>query len=208
MLLVQRVALVLQVFTIAVYQGEFTDASNISEVNFRLPNNTRPESYDLSIRTRIDENDFDFNGTIRIELYIVESTKSIVLHQVNQTIEEINLSSDGQGVNIINYTYNETLQFLNISVLEPLNIGSRYNLEIKYQGTLRDDYLGFYRTSYLNDSGDAIWLATTQFQAAVARHAFPCFDEPGIKVNTTIRITHGRLYSALSNMPVNFIKEK
>jgi len=208
-MLTRRICIFLIFFTITInHKCEFILASNISEVNFRLPNTTRPESYDLTIRTRIDEEDFSFSGSVKIDLLVIEATTLIVLHQLYQNVEEIQLESDGHAVPIEQYIHDATLQFLNITVVEALRIGNRYTLDIKYNGILREDYLGFYRTSYLNDDGIRVWLATTQFQAAEARHAFPCYDEPGIKVPFTIRMTHGKSYSALSNMPAESVIEK
>lgn len=167
-MLAWRVSIFLILFII---ENEFTTASE--ELNFRLPNTTLPESYDVSIRTRIDQEDFAFYGTVKIGIIVVEPTTSIILHELHLHIEEVQLQSEGQTVFVEKYTYNTTLQFLTISVLEPLISGNRYILQIRYRGTLRED-VGFYRSSYLNDDGTRVWLATTQFQAADARHAFPC----------------------------------
>lgn len=207
-MLTLRISIFLIFFIPTFYKCESILESNISEVNFRLPNTTRPESYDLTIRTRVDEDDFAFYGIVKIDILVIESTSSIVLHQLYQNVEEIKIESDGQAVLIDQYIYDATLQFLNITVAEQLQSGNRYTLDIKYSSILREDYLGFYRTSYLNDDGIRVWLATTQFQAAEARHAFPCYDEPGIKVPFTIRMTHGISYNALSNMPAEFVVDK
>ena len=72
---------------------------------------------------------------------------------------------------------------------------------VEYRGTLNDRLLGFYRSEYEYE-GRKLRLATTQFEAADARRAFPCFDEPAAKATFDISIVAGGANTAVSNMPV------
>ena len=46
-------------------------------------------------------------------------------------------------------------------------------------------------------------LATTHFEPTYARRAFPCFDEPQLKAEFTVTITHHKEHSVFFNMPLN-----
>ncbi|KAG4077604.1 hypothetical protein HA402_003031 [Bradysia odoriphaga] len=186
---------------VSIHCAPLIDTSETTNINFRLPNNTVPEHYNISLRTWIHEGNFTFTGILSVDVRPTEPTDFITIHQDGFVIGDIRLSSEDGLIPIEPFEYNSTLDFLTIPTSVNLNPRQRYSLRIEYTGTLRDDDLGFYRSSYVNDSGATVWLAATQFQTGSARRAFPCYDEPGLKATIQVDITHDPSYEALSNMP-------
>lgn len=128
-------------------------------VNYRLSNDTHPETYDISLLTRIDLGNFDFNGIVRIEIRVDRPTNEIVLHAHKQlNILRVSLArysgSVVVNIRILPYEYNAETEFLKIRTDGmTLPAGDRLILEISYSGTLRTDVGGFYRSSYINSNG-------------------------------------------------------
>lgn len=170
---------------------------------FRLPNNTRPETYEVNIRTWIHEGYIDFTGFVKIGIIALESTNSITLHHRLLAIQNVKVSSyDGTSILIAEPSYNALFELFTIPVVETnLTSGNRYFVEISYSGEMHYSS-GFFYSYYINDSGDIRLFGSTQFETTHARRAFPCYDEPALKANFTICITHDPSYSAISNMPV------
>lgn len=50
-------------------------------------------------------------------------------------------------------------------------------------------------------------MATTKFEPTYARRAFPCFDEPALKAEYTMRIIRPKTHVSFSNNPVHLTKE-
>lgn len=171
-------------------------------VTFRLPNNTRPESYDISLRTWIHEANSTFTGSVRIGIVAIESTDFIRLHHNVQRLENVRVSTENEvPITIGPYSYNRQFTFLTIPVVGGnLTQGTRYFIDIDYVGSM-NLYSGFYRNFYVVNNTE-VWFGSTQFEATDARRAFPCYDEPALRANFTIRITHVSSYQTISNMPV------
>uniref|UniRef100_A0A182QRY1 Aminopeptidase N n=1 Tax=Anopheles farauti TaxID=69004 RepID=A0A182QRY1_9DIPT len=175
---------------------------------YRLPKTSVPLHYDLHLRTEIHRNERTFQGSVGIQLQVLEVTDRLVLHNRNLVITSAKLSALPDGVTgapqlIGDVTYAtdatfEHITFTSPSVLQP----GFYLLEVVYEGRLATNDDGFYVSSYVNDRDERVYLATTQFESTSARMAFPCYDEPALKATFTVSITHINAYSAISNMPV------
>jgi Peptidase M1 N-terminal domain len=137
--------------TVSVNTGDFKQDG----ISYRLPNNTLPVRYDIEISTRIDEAVFNFFGKVKIRLQVVAQGRDVTLHAKQLAIGSVVLrNSEGILVAIQTPTVNPVTNFLNIvTVSEQLVVGQDYTLDIEYSGILRNDNLGFYRSSYVNEAG-------------------------------------------------------
>lgn len=155
-------------------------ADEIDGLEYRLPNNTVPIRYDISLRTEIHAGVFGFTGSVYIRFKTVEPTTTITIHSRQQTISKVNLLNGlGQLLQenvLFDLTSKSNVEFLIITPITPLLPNQELSLYIEYSGTLRGDEAGFYRSSYRRSNGVEVWLATTQFESTDARHGFPCFD--------------------------------
>jgi len=181
-------------------------APRADEDTYRLPNNTEPISYDVTLTTNVHKGETKFSGTVIITLEVIENSEIIVVHarqlaNFTATIRR----ADGQGNEIaLQYTQDLAREFLKFSAKDvTFAAGTKWLLTIKYEGNLRTDNGGFYLSTYTDEKDATKYLATTQFESTDARHAFPCYDEPAKRAEFTITIHHDPSYNAISNMPVN-----
>lgn len=127
-------------------------------VSYRLPNNTKPESYDITIMTDIADGHFEFSGTVKIGIRILETTRTITLHQRQLKIDSVKLETEfGRSIPILLPEYRPDTEFLTITTAgDTISPGNKVFLTIHYKGTLRKDFAGFYRSSYTNSDGKRV----------------------------------------------------
>ncbi|NXO68717.1 AMPN Aminopeptidase, partial [Phainopepla nitens] len=185
---------------------------------WRLPTTLKPESYEVSLQPFLQpdaNNMYIFKGNSSVVFVCKEATDLILIHsnKLNYTMQgsfHASLQAEGDGTApAISRTWLETTtQYLVVQLAAPLQQGQRYRLSSSFTGELADDLAGFYRSEYTDQSGNKQVVATTQMQAADARKAFPCFDEPAMKANFTVTLIHPSDYSAISNMPVKNTRQQ
>lgn len=176
--------------------------------SFRLPNNTIPIHYDIFLSTDIHNGTFLFNGAVRINISVIEASNTITVHSRRHTILEITIFNADLTEFEANpsSSYENSTEFLTITTERQMTVNQTVIVEIVYQGTLGIfSDVGFFNVPYRDENGQTSWIATTQFQAINARHAFPCYDEIRYRNTISLQIRHHQSYSAISNMPVESV---
>ena len=164
-----------------------------------LPENVTPVNYKLHLTPDLTK--FNFDGEVSIQINIIEPTDELVLNSAELEIENVSVITGRGNVKISEYRLDEDTETLHIITTDIFPIGDA-NINIRYKGELNDRLLGFYRSSYEDQSGDQKFLAATQFESTDARRALPCWDEPERKSTFDVTLTIKQEFTAVSNMPV------
>src|SRR4051794_1921824 len=163
----------------------------MTDLDFRLPKSVRPIRYALGIEVDLDG--WQFRGTEEIELAIAEATDTVILHASELEITAVRaILPDGTqqpgAVTITATAETATLRFT-----KSLPVGTA-RLCIGFRGTTLALWRGFYR-SKKHGAG----YAATQFEAADARRAFPCFDDPEFKARFALTLNVPANLTAIAN---------
>uniref|UniRef100_A0A034V8K5 Aminopeptidase N n=2 Tax=Bactrocera dorsalis TaxID=27457 RepID=A0A034V8K5_BACDO len=201
------------------------------ERDVRLPHSMKPQKYNITLVPYLLNNNFTFEGEVRIQVIVLEDCHNITMHAVELNITKNDVSVrhigrstatsalqpalaeyaryvpeiDGVELRIRKQYMLESKQFFIIELYDKLIKGGVYEISIRFSGLIQDYLQGFYRSSY-QVGNEKRWLASTQFQATDARRAFPCFDEPSLKANFSLKIARPRNMTTVSNMPILWTK--
>ena len=160
-----------------------------------------PVNYELTFEPDLKK--FIFAGTEFINAVCKKPVSTITMHCAEIKIKSCSISVDGKSIKSTP-KINEKNEELTIKLEKKIKGKILINLE--FQGILNDKLLGFYRSQY-TQNGKTKYLATTQFEAADARRAFPCWDEPEAKATFEISIIAENKFTAISNMPIKSKKK-
>ena len=186
-----------------VFNVKFIPFQTAKERDIRLPSDIVPLSYNLQLVPFIIPDNFTISGTVSIELACFGDTTNITLHSKQKEINSLNvLDSSGTELAIDSKYLDPERDFLVVQMKDPLIAGSNYTLEIEFVSDLSEGLSGFYRSTYTENDGKKMTIATTHFEPTSARKAFPCFDEPALKATFEISLGRTRDMVALSNMPI------
>lgn len=170
----------------------------------RLPVRFVPRHYELLVAP--DLSALTFTGAVRIDIDVAASSdkndnndtseEPIVLHadeslrvlrvKIETTTTESLEDKHVSEVDVASVCRDNERQLLVLQPASALRARQRVRLMLEFAGVISDIELrGVYRSS----SGDG-HIVVTQFQAADARRAFPCFDEPAFKATFNLTLAY------------------
>lgn len=122
--------------------------------DYRLPTSVKPISYEIILAPKLQDN-FTFDGTVKITAVVKNETNSITLHVGNiQIISRSILVMGKQNVNdtydIVNDRYDKVTEKYTLIFSRTLPKESKILISFAYNGTLNDNMIGFYRSSYFD----------------------------------------------------------
>ena len=163
---------------------------------YRLPSTVVPKRYEL--RMVPDFASRRFSGRVVIEVAVAAPVTEIVLNAAELTISEATIRDAAGRTLPGTVTLDTETERARIRFAEALAPGV-WRLALAFAGPLGESLRGFYRVRSAEADGKERALAITQFQAADARRAFPCWDEPAFKAVFEVTLVVDRRLVALSN---------
>lgn len=163
-----------------------------SDKNYRLPSNINPSSQYVELT--LDPEKDAYSGHTVTQLTITQSTNKIAVHGIGLTMESIQLTSKGTA-RVLTASKGE-YDMIWLTDEQPIKAGN-YQLNIEFTAQYSKDALGLYKTTYQ----DLNYLFT-QFEAFLARRAFPVFDEPDVKIPYQLTLTVPKDLQVATNTPV------
>ena len=119
-------------------EAETADANmDITKGREVLPKNVKPLHYDLTLEPNLES--FEYEGSVSIELDVVEDTQSITLNALELKIQEAKVTSGSSTISASSeVTVDDEKQTAKIDFTETIPSGSKATLHLKFTGTLND----------------------------------------------------------------------
>jgi len=147
-----------------------------------------------SIRLKLNADETDYTGSVRIDLRLDRPVSSFRLHAEEMDLKSVTITGAGETRDLTWETGKTGL--VTVIAPRPLTPGS-WTLAIDFANDFGTRAVGLYRMEQ-----DGAGYAFTQFESDDAREAFPCFDEPAFKIPYQITLEIPAAHIAVSNTPV------
>ena len=165
----------------------------------KLPKDVIPVQYAAHLIPDIGAN--TFLGSETIEIDVLTATSRIVLNAASLTIDSASLSGKAIGQRKLEPILDAAQQTLSFTLAEPLAPG-RYQLALKFHGTINREPRGLFHLKYQAGAADQTLIATNM-EPSDARRLMPMWDEPSFRANFKLTVDLPARFNAYSNTPVD-----
>jgi len=159
---------------------------------FRLPADVRPTRERVELEVVPDRP--TFRGTVQIELALAQPRSDLWISARGLSLGAGTLTAGDETVPV-RFEPDDVRGAARVVLPHPLPAGPAM-LQIAFEGSFNPRLAGLYRVK----SRDR-WYAFTQFEAVDARRAFPCFDEPAMKIPWELTLVVPGQAVAVANAP-------
>ena len=177
-------------------------SASVSSEREILPKHLKPVHYDITIEPHLEEA-IKYDGSVVIDLDVVEETSSITLNAIDLEILKTEvLAGDGISLHISGLDFDSAKERMTIGLTQKLTIGQKVKLRQSFTGSLLHNTAGLFRSPVVGPDGTTKWMVSTQLEATDARRVFPSFDEPALKATFTVTLIADKELTCLANMDV------
>lgn len=122
----------------------------------RLPGDTVPESYVLSVVPNIETAVPSFTGQVDIAITAKTTTSAITLHSKDLVLDAVTVTdvSTDRVLEVTAWDYVNVREQVQILMRGHVLANRKYNVSIQFQGRFRDDAKGFFKTSYTTNASE------------------------------------------------------
>ena len=132
--------------------------SKNQSIDYRLPKHLSPYYYDLHVSTDLNDDIKmnSYNGSVKIYFKCLDVTNKIIFHArylkiLNETIQVFELNGENLKINKVAYEIDR--EFFIIELDSFLQINKNYSVYLNYNGNLKQDMAGFFKSSYIDANG-------------------------------------------------------
>ncbi|XP_076819067.1 glutamyl aminopeptidase-like [Clavelina lepadiformis] len=182
--------------------------------NYRLPNYITPFHYQLTLHPNMTTQ--TYTGINAMNINITQNTKYILVHAdakleiLSCKLHKVLADMSTEDIPITQEFRVPEYEYYVVSTeneLEPNTGGEYYVLTMEFQSSLVLRIVGLYMSFYKDDKGNEKTMVGSDMEPTDARKAYPCFDEPALKIEYTTALIHEPHHTALSNMDVDMVDD-
>lgn len=108
------------------------------------------------------QQNFTFEGIVKIKAVVKNPTDTITLNVGNIGIKSHSVILENNENVYQTYKYDKVTEKYTLSLSKTLTKGLKILIVLSYNGTLNDNAIGFYRSSYIDKNGQIKLVSTSE----------------------------------------------